>query len=539
MSIEQTGKQAELSRREFLTAAGGVAAGAAVAGLTSKAEAGEPKPGRGGTIRIATRSDAVGLEPHRNNYYYVSVPIAWIGMGLLDLNTKLQPVPGIATEWSASKDLLTYTFKLRKGALFHNGREIDAAAVKWNFERIKDPSKAMSFVRAALVNLKEVEAPDKYTVRCHLHSPSAAFPANVTYYPCHLMAPDSEAQAATNPICAGPFKFAKWERYALTVLERFENFYETDAQGNPLPYIQRVEGRPKKADRVRLTALRAGEVDLIDNMAYADAAQFPKRYAGQFQTWDIQALGTAFITFNLDKGAFAYSNPDGKTLRHAAAYATDLEAIHQAVFYERGDIATSYFPSVSPWHVAAEGWRGKYDPERAKFLLKKAKAVGTPIELIANATYPYMQQTGELLQAMWSEVGFKVNFNIYDRAVMLQKRRARDFDADSMAGSFRFDPDGWFSRQILSTAAANKTEAGFRNERADKLIVEARQTADPKKRREIYLEVENIINDEVPRLYTHHLTLLEAGAMNLKNYTPAISGAPSTQGAGIRTAWMA
>ena len=105
--MDRTDKQTELSRREFLATTGGVVAGAAATGLAGKAEAGEPKPGRGGTIRIATRSDTVGLEPHRNNYYYVSVPISWISMGLLDLNTKLQPVPGIATEWSASKDLLT------------------------------------------------------------------------------------------------------------------------------------------------------------------------------------------------------------------------------------------------------------------------------------------------------------------------------------------------------------------------------------------------------------------------------------------------
>ncbi|MCZ6874276.1 MAG: ABC transporter substrate-binding protein, partial [bacterium] len=199
MSMDQKGKQTELSRREFLTAAGGVAAGAAATGLAGKAQAGEPKPGRGGTLRIATRSDTVGLEPHRNNYYYVSVPISWIGMGLLDLNTKLQPVQGIATEWTASKDLLTYTFNLRKGALFHNGREIDAAAVKWNYDRIKQPT-THPFVRGTLVNLKETEVVDKYTVRCHLHNPSAAFPANVVYYPAHLMAPDTEAQAAEHPI---------------------------------------------------------------------------------------------------------------------------------------------------------------------------------------------------------------------------------------------------------------------------------------------------------------------------------------------------
>jgi ABC-type transport system substrate-binding protein len=92
---------------------------------------------------------------------------------------------------------------------------------------------------------------------------------------------------------------------------------------------------------------------------------------------------------------------------------------------------------------------------------------------------------------------------------------------------------------VLSTAPQNKEAARFHNEKADKLIVEARQTAEIKKRLELYREVEMIINEELPFFYTHHLTLLEAGAMNLKNYQPAISGAPSTKGAGIRVAWMA
>jgi peptide/nickel transport system substrate-binding protein len=539
MFRDQTNQPAELSRRAFLAGTGGALAGAAALGLGAKAEAGEPKPGRGGTLRIATRVDAQGLDPHRNVMYYVSYPIAYTTQGLLDLNRKLEPSTGIATEWSASKDLLTYTFKMRQGVLFHNGREVDAAAVKWNYERIQDPKTSHSFTRSALVNLKEVEVLDKYTVRCYLHRPSAAFPANVVYYPSNLMAPDSVEQANTHPIGCGPFRFKEWTRYEKTVLERFENYFETDAEGNPLPYLQRIEGRPKKEDRVRLTALRTGQVDLIDNMAYADAADFPTRYVGQFQTWDIQALGTAFITFNLEKGPFRADHPDGKTLRQAAAYATDLEAIHRAVYYQRGEIATGYFPSVSPWHASPEGWKGRFDPERAKSLLKKARAVGTVIELMSANTPPYMQQTAELLEAMWSAVGFKIKYNLMDRAVTQQKRRSGDFHAESAAGSYRFDPDGYFSRQVLSTAAYTQILSRFRNDRADKLIVEARQTADKAKRLEMYREVENIVNEELPTLYTHHLTLLEAGAMNLKNYQPAISGAPSTKGAGIRVAWMA
>jgi peptide/nickel transport system substrate-binding protein len=102
--------------------------------------------------------------------------------------------------------------------LFRNGREVDATAVKWNYERIKDPTKSHEFTRSALLSLKEVLAPDKYTVVCKLEQPSAAFPADVVFYPCNLMAPDSEAQADTHPIGCGPFKFVKWERYSVTML---------------------------------------------------------------------------------------------------------------------------------------------------------------------------------------------------------------------------------------------------------------------------------------------------------------------------------
>jgi peptide/nickel transport system substrate-binding protein len=534
MARDTAGNASDLSRREFLATTGGAVVGAAALGLVGQAEAGKRHPKRGGTLRFATRSDARGLDPIRNIYYLVSVPLAATSQGLLDLNLKSEPVPGIAYEWEASKDLMTYTFKLRKGVLFHNGREVDAAAVKWNYERIKDPKVGHSFTRSALVNLKEVVVVDKYTLRCHLHRPSAAFPANVVYYPCQLMAPDSVEQADTHPIGCGPFKFVKWERFNVTRMERFENYFETDAEGNSLPYLDAIEGRPKKEDRVRLTALRTGQVNLIDNMAYADAAEFPKKYAGKYQTWSVPTLGSSFITFNTAKGPFA-----DKRLRQAAAHAIDHEAIAQAVFYGRGEILKGFYGSASPWYApGAKPWP-EYDPDKAKFLLRKAKAVGTEILLQSRDAYPYMHQTGELVQAMWSEVGFKVLHNIYDYPVLKSKRRSGDFHAESMASSYRFDPDGWFSRQILSTAPQTQQQSRFRNERADKLIEEARATADKKKRLELYAEIDSIVNEELPVLYIQNLTLLEAGVMNLKGYQPAVSGPFSTKGAGIRTAWLA
>jgi peptide/nickel transport system substrate-binding protein len=524
-----------LSRRAFLATTGGTLAGAAACGLVGQAEAANRHPQRGGTLRFATRGDAAGLDPHRNTIYLVSTPLAAITQGLLDLDLKSEPVPGIAAEWDISPDLLTYTFKLRKGVLFHNGREVDAEAVKWNFERIQDPKIGHPFTRSALGNLKEAQALDKYTLRCVLQEPSVAFLADVVYYPCNLIAPDSAEQANLHPIGCGPFKFVKWERNSVTELVRFENYFETDAEGNSLPYLDGIIGRPKKEDQVRLTSLRAGEVDLIDNMAYTDAADFAKKYAGKLQTWEVPTLATSFIVFNMEKGPFA-----DKQLRLAAAHAVDHEAIKQAVFYGRGEVARGSYASASPWFAAGVKSWPEYDPDKARSILRKAKAVDTEIILQSDNAYPYMHQTAELIQHMWSEVGFKVALNLYEAPVLNQKRRDRDFHADSTAGSYRWEPDGWFSRQILSSAPANKINgSGFKNEKADTLIAEARQTADKKKRLELYAAIESIVNEELPILYIHHLTALQAGAMNLKGYQPAISGPFSTQGGGIRTAWLA
>jgi peptide/nickel transport system substrate-binding protein len=131
--------------------------GMAAYGMVGVAESQPRQIKRGGVLRFATRGDAQGLDPHRNLIYLVSEPLAATTQGLLDLNLQCEPAPGVATEWDASKDLLTYTFKLRQGAQFHNGREIDAAAVKWNFERIQNPKTSHSFTRAALGELKATE----------------------------------------------------------------------------------------------------------------------------------------------------------------------------------------------------------------------------------------------------------------------------------------------------------------------------------------------------------------------------------------------
>ncbi|MBT7664857.1 MAG: ABC transporter substrate-binding protein, partial [Rhodospirillaceae bacterium] len=383
------------SRRSFLkvssAALGATLGAAATAGLPEAAIAkpkhGKPKraePKRGGILRFATRSESRGVDPHANLIYNVSQALAATTQGLLDLASNLEPAPGIATEWDISDDLRTYTFKLRKGVTFHNGAEVNAAAVKWNFERILDPEVGHTYTRSALENIDSIAVLDKYTLRCTLKQPSAVFLSNVTYYPCNLIAPNAGYRADINPVGCGPFKFKSWTSWERTELVRFENYFETDAAGNALPYLDGLVGLPMKQDRARLVALENGDVDLIDHMGYADVGQFRRRHSQKFQTWDVPQVGTAWVGFNLKTGPFSYQNPDGHILRMAAAHAIDRQAIHESIFYGLGTIANSFYGPNSPWHMPDVTAGPVFDPDKARSLLRKHNLLNTPIALVSR-----------------------------------------------------------------------------------------------------------------------------------------------------------
>lgn len=534
MSDKDAGVHAGMGRRGFLA---GTAAAAGLLTSTQPSQAAS-KPKRGGTLRFATRVDGAGLDTHRNLVYYVSDARTGMTQGLLDLNRKMEIVPGIATEWDISKDLTKYTFRLRKGVEFHNGADVDAAAVKWNYERILDPRVGFPFTRASLEDIEKIEVDDKHVLHIYLKKPSAVFLANLVFYPCNLMAPNSVDLADTKPVGCGPFKFVSWKRYAKTELVRFENYFETGADGKPLPYLDAIEGYPKREDKVRLTSLRAGEVDLIENMAYSDVADFKRDQSKQFSTWDVSQVGMSHLNINAKTGPFAMNAPNGKLLRQAIAHAIDKKAIQEAVYDGLGEPVKGYYASESPWHMPDIKNEKAFDPEKSRHILRKLNMLNTPVAVVARDTYQYMRNTAEVVHAMLIDAGFAPTNEVFDNPVLRDKYRKNDWGIDSTATSYRFEPDGWYSRWLHSEGAEGKLRVGFKSEKADKLIEEARLTLDIAKRKELYTEVDGIVNDEAALIYCHAVPLTSAGVKRLKGYQPAIAGPHSWSGGGVRTAYF-
>ncbi len=530
--MERDVKTTELSRRTFLTTSSAAVVGAALGGLVPQSEAAMRHPERGGTLKFATRLDATGLDSHRHNQYHTSMPIAAMYTGLTDITYAGKVVPGVAESYEPSQDLKSWVFRLRKGVLFHNGREVDADAIKQNLMRIKDPAIGSGWHRGTIKSVESVDILDKYTVRIHLSVPDASLPANVLHYPTNLQAPDNFEKSSEHPIGTGPFKFVSWNRFDKTELVRFENYWETDAQGNNLPYLDEIIGRPKRADAVRLTALRTNEVNLIDHMAYASVESFKKRYSDQFNVWPLH-LGGVFVVFNWRNGPFR----NNKLLRMAASHAIDREAIHRAVFYGHARMLTQPYPPGNPWHM--EGYNVlEYDPDKARSMIKKARAVGTAIHMIGSTSPTYAIQCAEVIQSMWTEVGFKVKLEPVERAVRTEKLKKGDFHAHIQGHSYRFDPDAFFDRNLHSQSAYAQRLHGWHNARYDKLIEEAKRTRDPAKRRELYTEGWKIVNEELPQFHLSELSMISAAHKSVQNYEPSKVAPFTYSGGGVRTAYI-
>jgi peptide/nickel transport system substrate-binding protein len=520
-----------LSRRTFLTTTSAALLGTAMGGLVPQSAAAQQPPKRSGVLQFGTRLDAPGLDSNRHQQYHVSHPVAAMYTGLTDIDQEGNIVPGIAESWESNKALTSWVFRLRKGVLFHNGREVDAEAVQRNILRIKDPAIGYSQARGALESVATVDALDTYTVRFNLIGPDVTLPSNLMHYPINLQAPDNFDKAAEHPIGTGPFKFVSWTRFNETRLVRFENYWETDAAGNNLPYLHEIIGKPKREDSVRLTALRTGQINLIENMAFADVERFQKEYSRQYTSWHLHH-GGVFVVFNFRQGPF-----QDKVLRTAAAHAIDRTAIHHSVFYKLGVMLDQVYPPGNPWHL--EGIRSlEYDPDKAKTLLKQAKAVGTGIELICNANLAYNRESAQIVQEMWNSVGFKVNIKPFDQVPLLEAQKKGDFHGMIQGNAYRFDPDGLFARNLHSKSEYAQSLAGWHNERYDALVEEAKRTLDRAKRKELYTEAWNIVNVELPHFHLHDLPMTQAAAKTVKGYQPCLVGPFTYQGGGIRTAYI-
>jgi len=233
-------------------------------------------------------------------------------------------IPGLAESWTTSPDGMVWTFKLRRGVRFHDGTPLDAAAVKFTFDRVIDPahphakSGKWSFVTGYLSSVKSVDVLDPQTVQLHLKYPTGSLPALLTLPNCAIVSPTAFTKAPadfdTKPVGSGRYKLESWERGSRLVLRRNDDYW--GVKGKPQALVYR--GIPDANTRV--SELLTGGVDLI--------LPIPPDFVGRLEKTSgvtvhkATGLTVWYAGFNVEKKPFT-----DRRVRQAFNHAVNKDAI--------------------------------------------------------------------------------------------------------------------------------------------------------------------------------------------------------------------
>ena len=509
-------------RRDVLKALGwsAVAAGLPL-GLPGVSSAQAPK--RGGTIKIGSFQNIDTLDAHNTTFITACAIHNNIYNGLLKITSPdgkgVEFKPELAKEWEIQGDR-THVFRLHKGVTFHNGDPCTAAEVKWNLERVKDKNQAP--IHAWKLGLLEhIETPDSHTLKLHFSKPfpflRVAFTGS-TGRAATILNPRAVQEKGKaygrSPVGTGPFKFVEWKEADYILLERFPNYWETDASGGKLPYLDKVLIKFIVEPSTLVAAVKTGEVDGINSVA----PQFVGELRKDPKLTVYTAVGGNWrcMHMNLAKEPFT-----DKNLRKAVAFAIDRKEIVDKVEFGEAIVAHGPIsPPMGAFYDAAfeRGKNGQYfDLEQAKQLMKQSKHPGgvDVTLLVGNAgTAP---RQAEVVQAQLAKIGVRVKIEIADAPTFRRRwLQEKQWDLVQLQWDADLDPDETLYPELHSGEAWNAGK--WVSKEFDQAVETARSENDFKKRKKAYDDAVKAIIEDAPVAIVLHANEQKVFAKHVKGF---------------------
>jgi peptide/nickel transport system substrate-binding protein len=443
-------------------------------------------------VRIGVALEPPTLDPTAGAAEAIDIVVyqnVFEGLTRIDENGAVQP--GLATSWTISDDNLTYTFKLADGVTFHDGTTFDANDVKFSFDRIAAPESLNAHKEFYSV-IQSVTVIDPLTVEFKLKNPVGRFLFDIGRGDAVIVAPESAATNATNPIGTGPFSFVQWDKGSRVVLERYDPYW-----GKPVALTK--ASFVFISDTATLTnALLAEDIDGTNNFApeALDVFKADPRFTVLVGTTE----GETILGTNNKKAPF-----DNLKVRQAMAYALDRKAIIDGATYGYGTPIGSAFAPHNPYYVDLTGTY-PYDPEKAKALLAEA---GYPDGFSATLKLPpvgYARLSGQIIASQFAKVGIKLELINIEFAQWLDDVYTNhDFDLTIISHVEPFD---------IGNYANPNYYWGYDNPKFQALNETLNGTTDEAKRKELAIELQKIIADDAVNGYLFELA--QTGVWNAK-----------------------
>ncbi|MDB4894250.1 MAG: peptide transporter substrate-binding protein [Firmicutes bacterium] len=336
--------------------------------------------------------------------------------GLLDYDAGTTLEPRLADGMpQVSSDAKVYTFKLRQGVKFQNGRELTADDVVYSMTRVVDPKTkspgagfymgiqgAREFADGKAKSVQGIEAPDKYTVKFTLAEPDVTFLNKLALNFAYVVPKEEVAkwgeQFGHHPVGTGPFLFKEWQPGQRIVFDRNPNYFF-----GGLPYLDRVTIEVGVAPEVAILRLEKGEIDVMgDPIPAAEYARIKADPAAQKRLVQSPQVSTIYIAINTRVKPF-----DNVKVRQALNMAIDKARVVK-LLNGRGTTANQILPPLMPgYDQAYKGY--EYSPDKAKSLLAEAgfpQGFETTIACISTDPQPKLCES---FQQDLSKIGIKLN----------------------------------------------------------------------------------------------------------------------------------
>ena len=468
-------------------------------------------PKMGGTLTFAMKEDVTSLDPLKAIQYGDIRLNVLVAQQLVATDKGGKFVGVLAESWDTSADGKEWTFHLRQGVKFHNGAEMKAEDVKWVFDHILDEN-AGAVMRATFSGIGlAVEVVDDYTVKMTIESGMGPFLSYLGLLNRSAIVHRDTYGAdgsVTKIIGTGPFMMGEAKPGESYTLDKFAEYWK---EGEP--YLDQVVLKVITDPNVRLNAMRTGEVDMAEELPIADVKNLVTTQDPNFTTQVYYINSGARLVMNHTRPPFNDLNA-----RKALMYAFDRTMYNEAVYFGLGQVHNQPFLPDDVWHL---------DVPVIEADLAKAQEAFTAAGLqqgaeITMLLMPNQKDSAEIIDAMLSQVGFKVNFETVDSAAWNEKGKALEYDLILGTMTGIFDPDRPYG-YLTNASSGNWLVGGYNTDAMNALLTAGRAEVYPAKRQEIYTQVLNLVYEDVATIYVVGLPWTEAWQNYVMGYQPGTS----------------
>jgi peptide/nickel transport system substrate-binding protein len=476
-----------LSRRTLLAGsalllAPAVLAACGVSPSPSAAGAATGTARQGGTLRIARppASKAETLDPASSLSAYEY--LGGLYNRLVKLSATGEILPDLAESWTLSTDALSWTFLLRKGVTWHDGKPFTAQDVIYSVQHILDPAtkSPQAGVLSPFVDGNSITAPDSTTVVFALKSPNAEFASLLTGYNCYLIPAGSAATIGASGIGTGPFKLKSFTAAGPGSMVRNDNYF------GDKPKLDGIEFSSIADTQARVNALLAGQVDLIaqTNLDFATA----KTVSASSVATVSNVKNAQWYPVPMLNTSEQFKDPD---IRRAFAHAYNPDEVFKLAVQGNGTIAhNNPVPSTEAYYL---DYGLAYDPDKSKSLLKAKGFDSFDVPIYTSSYDPVLSPLALALQGSMKSA----NINL----------AVTNSPADS------YFTDVWMKKPLMTTywytgrpidqllnqifrTGSSYNETAYSNAMFDQTLDAARATVDPGKRKTLYQDAQKILVDD-------------------------------------------